>query len=392
MNEVQGRTGLVLSGGGAYGAFAVGVMKTLFAGRSPATQYEPLKADIFSGTSVGAFNAGVMVSHPYSGNWLESALRLEEVWLDRVADQPGRCGNGIFRVRGSPTDLIDPACLRQPARMIGRFLDDSVSTAGYLLARTTNFLASSEPLEDRVVGLVNAASFVDNSPLRDLLNSVISEERIHESPYTLTITTTNVITGTARYFSNSDFHDGLGVSGIMASTAIPGVFPPVTIDGHLYVDGGVLENTPLNPAIQLGATSLHIIYLDPHPRFIRLKGVANTLDTMLRVYYLMLATKIAEDVETTKWINAGLDAVTQLQAGKDGDEVIMRDVIRVAGQFIASDGSPYKRITIHRYYPETVLGGDLGMMDFRVGPITRMIAEGERVALVHDCAKSGCAV
>ncbi len=59
MNPVE--TALVLSGGGAYGAFAIGIMKALYAGASPATNYQPLKADIFTGTSVGAFNAAVMV-------------------------------------------------------------------------------------------------------------------------------------------------------------------------------------------------------------------------------------------------------------------------------------------------------------------------------------------
>jgi len=57
----QHKSALVLSGGGAYGAFAVGIMKVLFAGRSPATEYQPLDANIFAGTSVGAFNAAVMV-------------------------------------------------------------------------------------------------------------------------------------------------------------------------------------------------------------------------------------------------------------------------------------------------------------------------------------------
>src|SRR5690242_12761877 len=93
MSEALGRTALVLSGGGAYGAFAVGVLKALSAGRSPATGYRPLQANIFIGTSVGAFNAALMVNGREQDS-LEAALQLEDIWLNRVAEKPGGCGNG----------------------------------------------------------------------------------------------------------------------------------------------------------------------------------------------------------------------------------------------------------------------------------------------------------
>ena len=71
---------LVLSGGGADGAYAVGVLKALINGRSPATSYRPLDPDILTGTSCGAYNAAVLVSQ-----WDEfgsaSAGNLETIWL-----------------------------------------------------------------------------------------------------------------------------------------------------------------------------------------------------------------------------------------------------------------------------------------------------------------------
>lgn len=390
MNAVKDRTALVLSGGGAYGAFGIGVMKTLFAGKSPATNYEPLTPEVFSGTSVGAFNAAIMVGHPPSASCPDPVSRLEDIWLELVADRPGRCGNGIFRIRGNPADLINPGCVRNPATLVGRFVDDTIAAGGYLLSRTANFLASSDPLENRVIGVVNASSLMDCSSFHDLLRSEVDEDKIRESPLILNITATNVITGTARYFCNDDFHDGLGIDAIMASTAIPGVFPPVKIDQDIYVDGGVVENTPLNPAIRSGATNLHVIYLDPNPRFIRLIGEANTLDTIMRVYYVMLATKIAEDVETARWINAGLDAIADFRIQETISDSAIRDIVRVIGPLVSEDHLKYRRLTIHRYFPESVLGGDLGMLDFGIDAISRMIAEGERVALVHDCQQSGC--
>jgi predicted acylesterase/phospholipase RssA len=389
MNQPAASTAVVLSGGGAYGAFGIGVMKTLFAGRSPATDYAPLVPNIYTGTSVGAFNAALMASQP-CGNFLDSASWLEQIWLELVADRPGRCGNGIFRVRGNPADLVDLGCLRDPVGVAARFAGDTAALGFYLLARTANFLASSDPLEDRMVALVNLGSFVDSRPFQDLLHEVIKEKNIQQSPLTLRITTTDWVTGTIRYFSNSDFQDGLGILAIMASAAIPGIFPPVRIGRDVYVDGGVVENTPLNSAIEAGATNLHVIYLDPNPRFMRLRGEPNSLETLLRVYYVMLAANLTEDIKTAKRLNVGLDAITNFQQGQTISETAMQDLIRAAGEFIGRAKTNYKRLIIHRYFPEETLGSDLGMLDFSLDAIVRMIGEGERIALVHDCRHNGC--
>ncbi|HEY6249475.1 MAG TPA: patatin-like phospholipase family protein [Candidatus Angelobacter sp.] len=390
MSAPASETAMVLSGGGAYGAFAVGIMKALFAGRSPATVYTPLAADIFTGTSVGAFNAAMMVAHGRE-DLLSAANALENVWLNLVADRPGRCGNGIFRVRGNLAEFIDASCLAQPATMVSRIADDSVALSRYVLERAANFLLSSAPLEERAMALVNVGSFVDSAPYAEMLNTVIHEDAIRDSPKHLRIVSTNWVTGEARSFNNSDFLDGRGIRSIMASTSIPGVFPPERIDEDLYVDGGVVENTPLGPAIDVGATNLHVVYLDPNPGVVRLRGEPYTVDTMLRVYLIMLATKLSEDIETARWINAGLDAIAAYREDQAASDSAIRDFIRVAGQFLKA-GKSYKRLTIHRYFPEKALGNDLGMLNFGIDPIARMITEGERVALLHDCAESNCVI
>jgi len=388
MSQNSARTAMVLSGGGAYGAFGVGVQKALFAGRSPATNYVPLNADIFSGTSVGAFNASLMVARPCS--CLDAVLHLESIWLGRVAQGTGECGNGIFRIRGNPADWIDTDCLRHPVTLARRFLDDSIVLGAYTLARTANFIATSgSPLPDRVIALVNIGSFIDVAPYKALLHSVIDERAVRESTRTLRITATNWAQGTPRYFTNSDFHDDLGIDSVVASTAIPGVFPPIKIGKELYVDGGVVENTPLSSAITAGATDLHVIYLNPNPSVIPLQDQANTMDTMLRVYYIMLATKLSEDIETARWINAGLDAISSYQPGQSPSDIAIRDFMKVAGTLVQTQRA-YKRLTIHRYFPETALGGNLGMLDFSIGAIANMIQEGEDAAVVHDCKKNNC--
>lgn len=390
MNPPASQTAIVLSGGGAYGAFSVGIMKVLFAGRSPATNYQPLRADLFVGTSVGALNATVMAGQG-NENQLDAVQRLQDIWINRIAEAPGTCGNGILRLRGDPTEYLDPNCYRSPSRLAENFVSDTLSLSGYFLARSANFIASSEPLLDRALTLVNIESFVDSSPYQHLLREVISEENIRRSSKRLCIVATNWITGAPARFTNSDFHDNLGIQAVAASSAVPGIFPPVRIGQDLFVDGGAVENTPLSPAINMGATELHVIYLDPNPQYIPLPAEANTTDTLLRVYYVMLASKINEDIETARWINAGLRALEGFLPDSPDGEKKLRDFIRVANKILGTQ-VPYKILTIHRYFPKEVLGGNLGMLEFDLANITRMIAEGERVALLHNCTENGCVV
>lgn len=383
-------TALVLSGGGAAGAFAIGVMKVLFAGRSPGTSYQPLTANVFSGTSVGSFNAAIMASYPEESS-LATVLRLERLWLDRIAQQTGECENGVFRIRGNPLEYLDASCLNNPSKVFSRIATDSAFLSGYLLFRTANFLASSLPLDNRLIQLFNAGSFIDSAPFHELMQEVIHEEAIRLSSKRLTVSATNWITGSIVHFKNADFHDDLGVHAILASTALPGIFPPVRIGSDIYVDGGVVENTPLNPAIKAGATELHVVYLDPHPRFIPLSAEPNTFETILRVYELMLATKIKEDIESARWINAGINVLAHQQRNQSSADDL-RDLIRSLAPILEHSDFPYKKLVIHRYFPRTVFGESLSMLDFGIEQIRRVIEEGETEALLHDCVMNQCLI
>jgi NTE family protein len=390
MTQAPDRTALVLSGGGAFGAFAVGVMKVLFAGRSPATGYQPLEAGILTGTSVGAFNAALLASTSQP-NTLDAALRLEQIWLDRIADDGDDRNNAVFRVTGDVDDYLDPSALCSPVATAANIANDGFILGRYFISRTANFLVSRNSVRERIIGLFNLGSFIDSGPYNQLLHDVIHEENIRQSTKKLRIIATDWITGTAVRFRNSDFHDGLGIAAIMASTAIPGVFPPVRIGRDIYVDGGVVENTPLKPALDCGATDLHVIYFDPHPRYVPLLGEPNTLDTMLRVYHVMLSTKLNEDVETARWINDGLRVLEKLQQSDQVTSLQARNLIRVAAKILDAN-TDYEPITIHRYFPAHVLGGGLSALNFGLDRIVKIIQEGERTALVHDCDKSGCVV
>src|SRR5258708_26422562 len=179
-----------------------------------------------------------------------------------------------------------------------------------------------------------------------------------------------------------------GVCGGVGGGAVAVFFPPIMIDGSQFVDGGVVDNTPIGRAINLGATELHAIYMVPQPKFIPLSAMPNALETLLRVYYLMLAAKISEDIESVRWINNGL-RLLQRPAGQIS-EIESRDLARVAGQILGRSGVPYRPIAVHRYIPGSILGGTVGSLDFGLDEILEMIRQGQTAALLHDCTKSCC--
>jgi NTE family protein len=380
------QTALVLSGGGVYGAFEIGVMKTLFAGASPVNGYKPLEVGIFSGTSVGAFNAACMTGFSQQ-NELDAALRLESIWLERIADRPGVCGTGSFRIRGTPGEFIDPNCLRQPVALATRMARDSLVLGRYLLGRGVNFLVSPAPPMDRVTSTVNIESFVDPLPFQNLVNNAFREEDVLNSTKRLALVATNWSMGVPEYFKNSDFVNGHGYEIVRASAALPGVFPPVKINNDTYVDGGVTENTPLNSALSAGATELHVVYLNPKPQFLPLKGQPDTLDTMLRVFYLLLAGRIEQDVVNLSQINQGLQALAKFQNGGNVPTNAALAFAKIAAKALQNS---HQLVTVHRYYPRGVLAGEFGMLDSQLQTIVNVIEAGENIALTHDCQESGC--
>ncbi len=135
MQEPTGTKAIVFSGGGAYGAYEVGVMKALSTGESAATGDKPLDADVFTGTSVGNFNAAVLTMQ--AGNSAEAAKRLEQIWLYEIADRGGARGNGVYRIRGNPPGYLENTGFRNPFEPLFRAAGDAAylgACSGWLCA------------------------------------------------------------------------------------------------------------------------------------------------------------------------------------------------------------------------------------------------------------------
>jgi NTE family protein len=92
-------------------------------------------------------------------------------------------------------------------------------------------------------GSVEAISMYDTSPLRETLLALVDFDLLNSGSVRLSVGAVQVRTGNMKYF---DTREGrVGPEHIMASGALPPGFPPITIDGEAYWDGGLVSNTPL---------------------------------------------------------------------------------------------------------------------------------------------------
>ncbi|WP_233809299.1 patatin-like phospholipase family protein [Paraburkholderia sp. HP33-1] len=102
--------------------------------------------------------------------------------------------------------------------------------------------------------LRSRSHLVEANALRQLLETHLSYERIEQATLPLHIVAADMLTGDEIVLST-----GPVVNAVLASAAIPGVFPPVRIDGADLVDGGVANNTPISVAVSLGATRIIVL-------------------------------------------------------------------------------------------------------------------------------------
>ena len=215
--ELPGQVVLVLQGGGALGAYQVGVYQALHeAGIEP---------DWVIGTSIGALNAAII-----AGNKPEKRLaRLREFW-DRLREAPQ-----LEALRRWPGGEV-LAELSTLVRGVPGFFSPRLPAWGGLQAR---------------VGL-DCASHYSTAPLRETLCALIDFDVLNAAHPRLTVGAVHVTSGAMRYFDSRDA--ALGLEEVMASGALPPGFAAVRVDGEAYWDGGLYSNTPIEAV------------LDDHPR------------------------------------------------------------------------------------------------------------------------------
>jgi NTE family protein len=227
------RIALILPGGGARSAWQVGVLKAI-AGWYPARSILPFP--VLCGTSAGAINATVLAAH--AEDFHRGAAELARVWRGFRVGQVFRAGT---------LDMLRS----------GLHLAVALATGGWLL-----------PVP---------RALLDNSPLRALLARNIDFRRLRRSiaagcPEALAISATSLTRGESVTFVDSahpfeawdraarrGVPTSLGIDHLMASAAVPFLFPPVEMEGAHFSDGALRQTAPLAPAIHLGAERVLVI-------------------------------------------------------------------------------------------------------------------------------------
>jgi NTE family protein len=216
-------TAFVLSGGGSLGAMQVGMLRSLLR--------NGIHPDRIYGTSIGSLNGGALALDPTP----EGVERLAAMWHDISQ-------HDVF-----PLDLgqVSRAVLRSfPLLPLG-------------LLRATGALNSAFPIRPlrALLGLVGVTNYlVPSGPRRSLIATATKGARIEDTTVPFVAMAAEVGTGRLVPLSKGDALDAL-----MASSAIPGVFPPERINGQLLMDGGVADNTAVDQAVEDGAEVVYVL-------------------------------------------------------------------------------------------------------------------------------------
>jgi len=237
-------TGLVLTGGGARAAYQVGVLKAIARIRREvgAPRHNPF--GVITGTSAGAINAAAIACH--ADRFDLAVAGIVHTWRHFSADQVYRAD--AFGV------------VRSGARWL------TMLTMGWAIARWRK---------------AKPRSLLDNSPLGDLLQRVVHFDRLPEMLaaghlQALAITGSSYSSGdhvtfcqTRRPFEpwlrsqRVAVRSRLGHAHLMASSAIPFVFPAVKVEmqgeDEWFGDGSMRQSAPISPAVHLGAERILVV-------------------------------------------------------------------------------------------------------------------------------------
>ena len=142
-----------------------------------------------------------------------------------------------------------------------------------------------------VIGLLSGRDHVcAHHGLRRLLQQHLRYGTLEEAVIPIHVVASDLVSGDEVLLSA-----GPTVEAVLASAAIPGVFPPVEIDGRLLVDGGVANNTPISSAIRLGATRIFVL---PTGFACALRQVpSNAIARAMHALALLVVRQLLNDIE-----------------------------------------------------------------------------------------------
>ena len=332
---------LVLQGGGALGAFELGVARVLYG-------EEGYRPDLIAGVSIGAITASLL-ARPRNGNPLAT---LEAFWQEVAVSAPW---------------LPEP--FRPYASALGNPHFFMPRMDVWSLPWWTNIYTTA-PLRETLARLIDLEALADPDALPRLL-----------------VTATDIEKGQITPFYSAE--GGLTLDHILASGALPPGFPMTRIGAAAYWDGGLFDNTPLGAVIDHmdpapeRAAERDIIVVNLFPN----KGpVPSTMtEAAQRALNLMFANKTASDISLLKRFNAIAGLLDFIRADPRWEELAASEAFKAADQRYVEIPDP---LTITRDHP----ADGMDASDFSPEGIAARVAEGEtatRMAITERDVRTG---
>ena len=288
--------GLVLTGGGARAAYQVGVLKGI-AAILPRSVYNPFP--IICGTSAGAINALSIAGR--AGPFRLRTSKLEAIWHNLRASD-------VYRTNA--------------------------------LAVATNVFHIAASLLHSGYGIGRPISLLDNTPLREMLENYVKFDYLETAIgngelEAIAISAMSYASGQSVTFyqGQQSIHPWnrarrrgekteLTIDHLMASTAIPSLFPAVQIQGGYFGDGAVRQLKPISPALHMGAEQLLIIGVSDNatlankaPQLEHSPSIAQIMGHMFNSAFI---DAVESDLETLRSINRLASVIPQSLKDNNG--------------------------------------------------------------------------
>ena len=213
-----------------------GNLGALQVGQLRALAEREITPDVVLGCSVGALNGGAYAVDPT----MAGVRRLEELWRS---------------VQHEPDTLMPGSWMPNPVMLLRK--GDALNSNEGLRTSVERFLDGRETFEDLAVPFECVATDVDS--------------------------------GAETWFSEGEL-----VEPVLASAALPAVYPMVTVGDRRYLDGGVLNNVPISRALELGARKIFVLHVGLHGR--PTPQVRRPADVALIAYWIARNGRFARDL------------------------------------------------------------------------------------------------
>ncbi len=326
----------MLSGGGSRGAYEAGILHYL---RTDLARRlgRHVPVDIISGTSVGAINAAFFAATMTEPE--HQARALEQAWRSLRIEQ---------LIGLSPTDLW------RASRMLMGAAEPAPPAPG---AFRYGGILNTEGLEQFVLRSIPWTGIEHSLRSRALSALSVSATHIGTGHTVVFLSSADPV---PRAWSRDPFvrhrPARIGPRHVLASAAIPLLFPAVRVGDHFYTDGGLRQNTPMSPAIRLGADRLLLVSLryvsppSPELQADHESSYPKPLFMLGKALNALLLDHTEYDLQRMQRINAILDA-GRSAFGPTFDSVVNTELM-------ASRAAPLRRIHSVHIRPSA----DIGMM------------------------------